>query len=210
MGVDYSLITSQLEEFVPTVHENTIGEPYLFEEYRVGFVWYLDSFYKFPLIKINLHEEQLEFNHMGRMKRMPFRDVNGFALLNPLTEEMENFHNSDNIRFKENKAKGLLEKRRIGDYKIFIYRTVYLKIHSENVQINGTGPEPRFVARSIYYVEKGNWLYLIRNKKEVLEHLEIKHIKKAKTFIKKHKLKFKKLEDYTHLFTYLQNIEESL
>lgn len=207
---DNAPIDNKLMKIVPSIYGETMGDPYLYNRYRVGFIWFQDSFYKLPQVKYNLFENRLEIIEMGKLVSFPTSELQCFALLNPFTNVIEHFYNAEEIKFKEVKVNGFLQKIKAKDYNLFVFHESKLKLPSENLLIMGQGPSPRFTFKKHFYLEKRNWLYVMRNKRDVHEAMHRKHLKKALSYTKRHKLRFKETEDFLTLFTYLEKVEVSL
>ncbi len=210
LASDYSPLVELMDPLDKPIVSEVNGFPYLYEDYRVGFVFFQDSIYKFPLVKVNTYENQLELNYMGIQKKLAAEHIHNFQLLNPFTNEFENYYNTDDIKFKESKAMGFIRKIKIGEYILFVSHSTIINTPSENLQIMGTGPEPRYVHKTAYYSEKRNWLYIMKKKKDVIKNLMGKHRKAGQNYIKEQKLKFKKAEDYLLLYTYLADKDKLL
>ncbi len=186
------------------------GSPYLYEDFRVGYIFYQDSFYNFPQIKYNLVEQSLEILFQGRNRILPSNKINSFALINPYSDEIENYFNTETIKFKEIKLEGFVQKIKAKDYNLFVHHSVFVKKPTENIDFLGEALEIKFIAKNTFYLEQQNWLYLLRNHKDVTKVVNRNQLKKADVYITKNKLKFKRLEDYINLFTYLGTTKSSI
>lgn len=188
-GGQYGGMFANLMNKRPLDIHGKIGSPYLFEDWAKVDLSVMGETVTFEKAKIDLLNNVLEVEVNGAEKVLDLHYVGEFVIEPANAEEMT-FFNGTRLKYEEKKLTGFVKVMPVGDMSILRWYKARIVKPTQSSKITGGDPREKIVQSSTVFIMKGDKLYEIKKKSDLLDVMRRKE-KKMKTYLKEHKFNLK-------------------
>lgn len=186
-------------------YQSMLGTPYLFDDWAPATVAYNGELFTFDKVKVDVMTNVLEIlTESSQEQVLDQQYFKYFYLQSPVDGKNIQFVNAANYSYKGKKLPGgFMKFVQVGEANILRLYKARIQKPSQNAKIVGMDTRDKIVIDEKVYVALEGQLFLIENKKDLLEIFpKKKH--KAEHYLKENKVKIDRDEDLVGFLVHCQ------